>query len=468
MTAQSRPLEKLSRRDLQENIIYDAFVHFGDKGPMTNEMMRKIRRDLLGEFSPHALARRQKIRPPSELFDLTDFPVYSDYIDTVQSMGAQTIIQSRWFNGVSIRADLKVIRRLEALTCVDRIDCFHVHRIYGKSPAPKHDPARVKPPVPKTRSGYAKKQLQMLGIDRLHQRGYDGRGIRLAIIDCGFDLSHKAFNNPQSPLKLIDQWDFVNNDNSVLPEKTTHPEQYEHGSYVLGLIAGNVPGEFMGSAPSADLMLYHAEDGNHEYYLEEYWFAAALERAERMGADLVTTSLVLYGGYRQDEIDGKTAIMTQAMNHAIDKGLVCVGASGNSGNDTLPDTSHLTSPGDSPLTITVGAIDTKGKTADFSSDGKMVLGTCKPELMSLGKYPITVSLVNRNGYTYIDGTSVATPILAGAVACLMQVHPQWTRDALRKALFKSGDEYRKNGRCDPNYVCGYGIPDFFIAAGFSD
>ena len=316
--------------------------------------------------------------------------------------------------------------------------------------------------------GLAKAQLEMNGIDRLHGAGYTGKGIRLAVIDCGFDLGHKAFNNPDKTMKIVDQWDFVDNDPEIRPDPGTISEYYDHGTFVLSLIAAYAPGELIGAAPDADFLLYHAEWGDHEYYLEEYWFAAALERAERMGADLATSSLVLYGGYPQDQVDGRTSVMTRAVNIALENGLVCLAVAGNSGNDQDPATSTLMPPGDAPLAITVAAAGPTGATARFSSDGKSVSGMVKPEAVAFGSSPVTVSLKRKDGYTRVGGTSVATPLLAGGLTCLLQVHPEWSVKQVREAVFKSGDYFRKNGKPDPLFICGYGIPDLYLAAGLEE
>jgi subtilisin family serine protease len=122
-------------------------------------------------------------------------------------------------------------------------------------------------------------------------------------------------------------------------------------------------------------------------------------------------------------------------------------------------------PGDAKGVISVGAIDTTGLIATFSSDGPTGDGRLKPEVLCLGVETATISLFDPQGYGQGSGTSMATPVMAGAVTCLLQTHPDWTVKELRKALFHSGDYYRKNGKPDPLYVRGYGIPDVYAAAG---
>jgi len=157
--------------------------------------------------------------------------------------------------------------------------------------------------------------------------------------------------------------------------------------------------------------------------------------------------------------------MTKGLNIAVGNGVICLTGGGNSGNDQKPETSHLMAPGDSADVITVGAVNNKDIIAAFSSDGPTKDGRLKPEVLSLGVETSTISLFDNKGYIQAGGTSMATPVMAGAVACLLQVHPEWTVQQLRKALFHSGNFFRKQGKPDPLFVHGYGIPDVYTAAG---
>jgi subtilisin family serine protease len=462
--AQPRPLVKLSEAGLKDGLLYDAVVTFKDKGPMTESRIKDVVSRLEQSFKPEALARRKAKRTAAGLFDGRDYPLYEPYLGSVSAAGVEILVHSRWLNSVTVRGRRKALVAVKRLPGVSNVDCYHEVTAKKTVEAPGGEP-KIELPGNPGFFGLAKAQLQMNGIDRLHEAGYTGKGVRLAVIDCGFDLGHKVFNHPEKTMKIVDQWDFVDNDASIRPDPGTISEYYDHGTFVLSLIAAYAPGELIGAAPDADLLLYHAEWGDHEFYLEEYWFAAALERAERMGADLATSSLVLYGGYHQDQVDGRTSIMTRAVRIALENGMVCLAGAGNSGNDQDPATSTMLPPGDAPLAIAVAAAGPTGAMARFSSDGKSISGMVKPEAVAFGNSPVTVSLKRDDGYTRVGGTSVATPLLAGGIACLLQVHPDWTVQRVREAVFKSGDHFRKNGKPDPLFICGYGIPDLFLAAG---
>ncbi len=264
---------------------------------------------------------------------------------------------------------------------------------------------------------------------------------------------------------MIAQRDFVENDRDIIPRKGIHTSHYNHGTSVLGIVAAYAPHELIGSAYGAKFILCNVEDGEREYYLEEKWFVAALEFAEAHGADVLTTSLVLYEGYSQKHTDGKTSVMTRGLNMATGNGVICLSGSGNHGHDQDPSRSHLMPPGDAMDVISVGAVDRHGTIARFSSDGPTVDGRVKPEVLAMGFGTATISLADSRGYYRGAGTSVAIPVMAGAVACLLQSHPQWTVRQLRQALFRSGDFYRRYIKPDPLNIHGYGIPDVFLAAG---
>ncbi len=462
--SQPAPFVVLSESGLNDHALYDAWVEFKDKDIQTKKQRRRILKNLQKNFCSKALARRKKKRTFPGLFDERDFPLASKYLEGVVKTGAEIRVKSRWINGVSILATKKQIEKIKNLPYVKDVTDFHEHKPRKQLKTPLRS-SRKRPEDISGFYGRSEVQVRQLGLDKLHKAGYTGRGIVIAVIDCGFDLSHTAFRNPKNPIRVIAQWDFVENDGDITPRPGIHPTNYDHGTYVLGILASYAPKELVGTAYEADYILCNPEDGEAEYYLEERWFIAALEFAESRGADVATSSLVLYGGYSQDQIDGKTSVMTRGMNIAVGNGVICLAGCGNYGHDLDPSTSHLMAPGDAIDVISVGAINHEGTIASFSSDGPTFDGRLKPEVLAMGIGTSTVSLVDKKSYLKAFGTSVATPIMAGAVACLLQVHPEWTVQKLRKALFHSGNFYRQHGKPDQLFIHGYGIPDVFLAAG---
>jgi len=461
--AQPKPLVVLAEASLVDGVLYDAWVEFKDKGRPTPDARRKIQAALEKEFDPRALARRRAKRTFPGLFDERDEPLAGEYLRGVETTGAKAQVQSRWLNGVTVIADKAQLERIKALPFVKAVRDFHLRK--PRSQAPALTQAPVKNPPSTSSYGLTEPQIGLMNLAPLHAAGFTGRGVRVAVVDCGFALDSEAFHHPEHPLRVFAQRDFVENDDDVRPRPGIHPTNFDHGTMVLGTIAAYSPGLLVGSAYDADVLLCNAEDGDEEYYLEERWFVAALEYAEARGADVVTSSLVLYDGYTPGQADGRTAVMTLGFNIAAGNGLVCFTGAGNNGHDADPKAATLTPPGDAAEVITVGAVGADGKVVKFSSDGPTADGRLKPEVLSQGARVATVSPYNPRAFSYAQGTSLATPLLAGAGACLLQAHPEWTVRDFRKALFESGDFLRREGKPDPLFVQGYGVPDVFRAAG---
>ena len=452
----------------QADASFDAWVSFADKGFQTEEERRAAFASLEDSFNPVALARRKLRRTRPGLFDDLDLPLSPSYLDAVSSTGAELRVRSRWLNGVTVSATRNQLASIDRLPFVKEVTDVHPRsprrpRI-GETPSDP-DLRRGPPPGGHGIYGWAEKQNTQLNLQPLHDAGYRGAGVRVAVIDTGFLLDHPALQGPDGTIEVVAQWDFVDHDSLVIPEPRDPVDQHEHGTVVLGALAGNRHGELVGSAPEAEYILLKAEDAESEYFLEEKWFAAALEFAEAHGADLVSSSVVLYEGYDASDVGRQASVMARAWDIAVGNGVIGFQGGGNSGHDSDPSSHHLLPPAGAPGVIAVGAVDSEGKIASFSSDGLLVRGTPKPELLALGRGTASISPYVPGAYTASAGTSMATPVLAGAVACLLQLHPEWTVEKVRSALFESGDYFLKNGSFDPRFILGFGIPDLARAAG---
>jgi subtilisin family serine protease len=454
----------------QEVERWDAWVTFADKGISSPEARADAFRRLEGTFDARALERRRLRRTLPGLFDEHDLPIHEAYVQGVAGTGAEIRVRSRWLNGVSVLATRQELQALQNLPFVTEVRDLHPYVPRSQRPGRvpgDPDLRRGPPPSGDPHYGWSGPQVRQLNLHRLHEAGFRGAGIRIGVIDTGFLLAHPAFNNPEAPLKVVAQWDFVDADSVATPEPGDSPVQHEHGSLVLGAVAANAPGKQVGSAPEAEFFLLKAEDDATEYLLEERWFVAALEFAEAHGADVVSSSVVLFEGYAPDDLDGGTSVMTRGWNLATGNGVIGLQGGGNSGHDADPGTHRLLPPADAPDVITVGAAQADGVVAPFSSDGIRLPDTQKPELLALGLGTATISPYEAGAYTTSGGTSMATPVLAGAVACLLQAHPDWTLARMREALFSSASYFRENGAPDPLFVQGYGIPDVYLAAGIA-
>jgi subtilisin family serine protease len=162
-------------------------------------------------------------------------------------------------------------------------------------------------------------------------------------------------------------------------------------------------------------------------------------------------------------MDGRTAVTTIAVNVATENGVACCTAAGNAGHDDDPETSHLGAPADALEVITVGAVSNEGSIVGFSSDGPTADGRVKPEVLARGARTWTIDPDDDQNYTSASGTSLSTPLVAGATALVVQAHPDWSVKQIRRALFLTANDYVENGAPDPEFVRGFGIIDVLAA-----
>ncbi len=440
-----------------------AWVFFVDKGLRSQAAIDAALADLARTYNPRAIARRKLRRTAPGLFDQRDLPLAAAYVQAVEATGARIHVTSRWLNAVSVIADRAQIRAIAELPFVRRLQ--PVRRGRRIEPAPGAQLTQAAPP--RGWYGYAEDQLNQMNLIAVHDAGYTAQGVVIGILDTGFERSHEAFNYPGHAVDVLAEWDFVDNDGDTSQEPGDDSEQHVHGTLILGTLGAYAPDEFVGSAYDASFVLAKTEDVTGEYPAEEDNYVAGLEFVENHGADLATSSLGYIDWYTQADLDGQTAVTTVAVNTATDNGLICCTAAGNEYHDSNPSTSHLIAPADAFAVITCGAVDAWDDIADFSSDGPTADGRVKPEVLALGVDTISVWPYDTSGYVYASGTSLSTPLVAGAVACLVQAHPEWTVADVRNHLFYTADYYASHGTYDATYVRGYGLIDAYAALNFS-
>jgi serine protease AprX len=312
--------------------------------------------------------------------------------------------------------------------------------------------------------GNSTAQLNQINLLALHNQGYSASGIIVGILDTGFQRTHAAFNNPLHALSVIAEWDFVNNDNNTAIQPGDASDQHAHGTMILGTLASYLPGTLVGGAYSASFVLCKTEDITQEVPAEEDNYVGGLEFIEAHGADMATSSLGYIDWYTQAQLNGQTAVTTIAVNTATSLGVHCCTAAGNNGHDATPAASHLIAPADAFQEIACGAADAAGVIADFSSDGPTADGRVKPEVLARGVNTWTISPWDNTSLATASGTSLSTPLVACAVACLAQAHPGWTVDQMRNALTNSAGDFIANGTHDPLYVRGYGVINAYAAS----
>lgn len=412
-------------------------------------------------LSSKAIERRTK---QNIGIDETDLPITPGYIDSIRLAGAVTILnESKWLNevciattdsaalvkinklpfvitseaimqpvGIQNTGNNKFNEQLNSLTSSQGANNIENFYNYGNSFA----------------------QIHIHEGEYLHDNGFHGEGMSIAILDAGFYhyLSLPAFDSVRNNNQVKETYDYVANELSV-------DEDNAHGMECFSIMAANIPGQLIGTSPKANYYLYRTEDVSSESPVEEQNWAAAAERADSIGVDVISTSL----GYNQfdnpifnhtyADMNGNITIAARAADFAAKKGMIVVVAAGNEGNSTWH---FITTPADADSVVAVGAVNSLGVIGSFSSYGPSSDGQVKPAVASVG---VGTSLLSPSGTIIAgNGTSFATPNIAGLITCLWQAFPESTNMEIIQAVEKSSSIYNT-----PDDRIGYGIPNFRIA-----
>ena len=401
-------------------------------------------------LSEKAIARRQKQHLP---IDSTDLPVCRKYVDEIRRQGVHIVVTGKWENFVTVSCnDSTLIDRIAALPFVRTTE-----KVWMAPPADKpsmstgRDSLVNNPAVhPDSIYGLAVSQIQLSKGDKLHDAGFKGQGMTIAVIDAGFHNADKitAMRN----IRVLGTKDFVNPQSDIYAESS-------HGMMVLSCIGMNQPDIMTGTAPEASFWLLRSEDEYSEHLVEQDYWAAAVEFADSVGVDVLNTSLGYYTfddkskDYKYRELDGHHALMSRQASRIADKGMVLVCSAGNSGMGSWK---KITPPGDAENVITVGAIDKKSVLAPFSSIGNTADNRIKPDVVAVG---LGADVIGTSGnQSKANGTSFSSPIMCGMVTCLWQACPDLTAKEIIRIVRQAGD---RSGF--PDNIYGYGVPDMWKA-----
>ena len=434
------------------------WVFLADKGYADADQQSAAVASLAQSFPARALARRELRRTDPGLVDARDLPVAARYVEQIEALGARVHVTSRWLNAVSVTADASQLAQIEALPFVRRTQAVALTVRPALSDVAPESGAPPAGPADGGFYGWSQDQIELIDLDALHALGFTGEGVVIGVLDTGFRTTHAAFHEPGHELDVVAAYDFVDNDPVVEPEAGDDPDQHFHGTFILGVLAAYDPGTLVGSAYDASFILAKTEDSTQEVPAEEDLYVAGLEFIELNGGDVATSSLGYLDWYTQADLDGHTAVTTQAVNIATANGLHCCTAAGNQGHDLDPGTSHLMAPGDALKALTCGAVEPTSEYASFTSDGPTADGRVKPEVLTMGTQVKSVWPYDDVQIAEAAGTSTATPQLAALVACLIEAHPEWGVSTMRERVIKSAS-YLGSPLPDPAFIYGWGIVD---------
>lgn len=419
-------------------------VYFRDKGENT-----------IGSYSPEellssrALARRKKagISTP----DFQDLPVSKNYLDLISASGYKLHSTSKWMNTALFKTSLPVdIKQLLNFSFVSDVKVVK-NPVKGSYFLNKLDFQIEQSGLPPF-----DRPITMVNGYSLHDMGFDGKSILIAILDGGFinaDLI-SSLNNLRNRNGIKQTKDFVTNKISVYNSST-------HGTAVLSVLAGEISGLIQGTAPGAEYLLLKTEDVDSEFPCEEDFWAAGAEYADSAGADIISSSLGYYNfddpslNYNYSDLDGKTAFVTKAADFAASKGILVVNSAGNERNNAWK---RIIFPADGLNVIATGAVDGNNLISTFSSAGPSADGRVKPDNVTMGvSIPVQTS---SDLPVRANGTSFSCPVLSGMIACLMQAVPKALNSDIIEFLHTSADRHNS-----PDSLYGYGIPDMAVTLG---
>ena len=404
-------------------------------------------------LSPRALQRRAN---QGIGIDEYDIPVNPQYLQAVADCGAQLLHPSKWLNGVSVyTTNPNVIDAIHALEFVEVVrNCPNDPKAQERKEQWLANEMKPEESLRGFRGYYggAEAQVKQLNVDQLHEQGFDGTGIVIAVLDGGFQGTegHSCFDNMREEGRLLGVRDYVYGSTTVYSQST-------HGTSCLSTMAAYDPNEMVGTAPKASYYLFHTEDAETENIIEEYNWVSGAEYADSLGVDVCSTSLgyidfdMPQWDHPLEHFDGHTAPMTIGAEIAASRGMICVNAASNEGDGYCT----LGIPADAEHILTIGAVDSNGNRASFSSVGPTYDGRIKPDVMAMGQGTYVASGDGWWPYYNGNGTSFATPVLAGAVACLRQARPYATVQEISDAIRECS-----NRADNPDNQYGYGIPDF--------
>ncbi len=417
-----------------------VWVFFRDKGEHPEEQLEVKIAEAAGEFTPAATRRRLAARPLRP-FDEKDLPLYRPYVKALEQEGVEFRAFSRWLNAVSLTADRIQLEGFQDLPFVKS-----VRRVSGRAEGPMpHTWPAGRTFAPQGFYGESYRQLEQIQAIDLHTEGYTGDGVIVAIFDTGFWRTHEALTG----VNVIAEWDFINDDGVTENEPGDLSYQHDHGTMCLSLLAGYTPNVLIGCAYDAEYIIAKTEDVSQEEPIEEDWWIEAAEWADSLGAQIISSSLCYNDWYTYEDMDGETAPITICADQAAANGIVVVNAAGNSGASAWK---YILAPADGDSVITAGAVDSLGYRAYFSSQGPTYDGRIKPTIMAHGHATYVADPYGATDYLRGSGTSFACPLIAGALALVLEKNPAWTAREVMNVVKATGTR-----AATPDTLYGWGI-----------
>lgn len=385
--------------------------------------------DYTAHLSTEAIERRIEQQIP--LKQWTDIPLKISYLQAIQQHQVQIIKQSKWLNAVTAILSPEKIEELKKLSFVKDILPMNYH--FKILSLPNYSVQEYEIAIEQM-EGEAMTKAELNGLD-----------ILIGVIDAGY----VGASQNEYLQHLFDEKRILGVKDLINPNRTEHFKYAEtgsdgHGNTVLQMISGyEKGGSQYGFATQSKFYLARTDHGDKEFRGEEDYWIGAMEWLDSLGVRVINTSLGYALGfdnpdenYKPEQMDGQTSTISKATKIATDeKGLLLVVSAGNEGNDSQ--WQIISTPADSQSVLSIGATQTNGLKASYSSMGPEFLSYLKPNVACFSA----------------NGTSFSAPVITGFAACLMQKNRKATNKEIFSIIEKSGHLYPYGN----NYI-GYGIP----------
>ncbi|GAA4840455.1 S8 family serine peptidase [Algivirga pacifica] len=413
-------------------------LFFQDKYPIESYSTEEL-------LSPKALERRETQNIP---LDEKDLPIKTTYLNNLNNKGIPIILTSKWLNAVVVDLDTEVLNSLQQESFIREILPLHSKTVpeYVNTSSTA---LVAQPTSPANESFYGASftQNDMIGIPQMHQEGYTGKGICIAVFDNGFlrldESSYFEHLNIQGTYDIAEKEADVFDDGS-------------HGLQVLSIIGAYKENDYIGGAYNADYYLFRTEVDAYESRMEELHWLKAAELSDSLGVDIINSSLEYFdfddqrANYSADDLTGKTAWISFAANVASSKGILVVNSAGNQGSSSWQE---ITFPGEANLAFTVASVNRLGERAFSSSKGFYRDGNLKPDIAAMGEGTAVITANNSVGSN--RGTSFSAPLITALAAGVWEKYPELTNLELMDLLRQSSSQYSS-----ADTLLGYGIPSY--------
>jgi len=362
--------------------------------------------------------------------DSTDLPVSKKYVDAVKAKADYLLYESKWLNAAVLVTTKVKADEIKALPFVAKVELVGIGYLNNPNlrlnipPDASKEPKKRKEETISTRELQLNEntydfQNQLIGIPEMHQEGFRGKGITIAVFDAGFP----GVNTASSLIHLQTNKQIISTRDFVRPWNTNVYTDNQHGTNVLSLIASNEPGKMLSGAPEANYILVMTEEVATEYRVEEYNWVRGAEYADSLGVDIISSSVGYWDfddptmNYTVADLDGKTTVITKGATFAAKKGILVVNSAGNYGSGV----SSLVAPADAKGILAIGSVNKDLTVSGFSSRGPTGDGRIKPDLAAMGN---GTALVRSNGTVgFSNGTSFSAPQISALAAGLWQARP---------------------------------------------